>query len=125
MRARIFTIAVCLALLPGCTVVRIVHGDAIDVHHSIGLVRVEISPKAGPTYVETNNVGALLGDRRASLGWTKEATVVFPQGGRCAVFIVATSVKVEQALAAELKNQGESLSSICLAGGISNEANIQ
>jgi hypothetical protein len=70
-----------------------------------------------PTYVDTKGIGLVFGQRNLTLGWLKEQTVLFPDPSRCAVFIIATSVKDVKAIVKFLKETNHNLSNICISEG--------
>jgi hypothetical protein len=106
-----------LAALSGCVQLHIVSGDAVEVTREWGLVWVSVSAQKNPTYVATDGLGLVFGQRNLTLGWLKERVALFPDPGRCAVLIVAESVTDVEAITKLLEASNRNLGSICITGG--------
>jgi hypothetical protein len=112
-----FGLLIVAAALGACARLEIYTNDAIQVHHTVGVVQLKIESSTSPVLVRTTGVGAVVGQRRLTIGWMSEEMVVFPDPSLCAALIYVTSRDDVPAVMRVLEAAGSNLSNICIAQG--------
>lgn len=73
-------IAAAILLLPGCTVVKIGHGDAARVRYYPGIAIVQVKPGAGSEIISSRSLGISVNRSTLSLGWMSADMALVPPG---------------------------------------------
>ena len=102
-------------LLSACAVVHIDGTDGVRTDRFVGIVNVQIAPRANDvTVVSTAGAGVIFSGHSGVLGWIKERNVLMPQPAACQVVLIEVTPEQAEEVVAVLKRSNTDLSAVCV-----------